>query len=485
MRDVPILRYSVLSPLFYVSFVVAIIYGLSNRFGQTTGGLWDVVLQVYLSSSVFAFAVLPMWLIFLLVHNRWQSRPEFLIRHGSFLTAWWSGVKEAFVYWTAFTFAWIIGLYASAIGLPTRPQLVGSGLIVSTINSGVHPIWLLIGQIAVNTVFMVATAALIRVFDTSRFAILAQTAVAIAIFAWFAAGASGAVSDDSLFSLTRYVQVILLITDPPAAVIALVLEVVFVAALALTARVNDTAAERKSRSRWLNLSSVLWIVSAFLIAIRLLAHSTLPLKDAAALALSGNAGTAIDALVWSFVYLGPVVALIIVRMPSSPELLDLQMLRAGSVGGWVARTFRRDCLAVIPFSLTVALPGVIAYYTLGGSGVDNWGDAILLTWALLINVSLHTALMVAAATFGVVIFRSATGAFGVGVVAFFFTLVPQTPSTWWPFGAANIARVAFGAGPVLLGAVSIVATTMLILLATAAVPLFQRLPKKREIRWGR
>jgi hypothetical protein len=71
------------------------------------------------------------------------------------------------------------------------------------------------------------------------------------------------------------------------------------------------------------------------------------------------------------------------------------------------------------------------------------------------------------------------------VVAFLLTLLPQAPSTWWPFGAANLARVEFGAGAVFLGSVSIVIATVFVWSAAAATSVLQRPAKKREIVWGR
>lgn len=485
MTDVPILRYSVLSPLFYTSFAIAVAFGLNDRFGQAAEGLWDVVLGVYLSGMVFALVMLPLWLVFLVIHDRWHSRAEFLIRQGSFLNAWWSGVRDASAHWLALTFAWVIGLYASAIGLPATAHIAGPGSVSSAIALGVHPIWIMVGQIAVETVFAITVAALIRAFDISRFSISAQIVTGVTIFAWVVAGASGALSDDALYNLSRYVQVRLLLSDAPAAALALLSGVTIIAALALAMRAADRAAMMMSAPRWRSLLTLQWVISAFLIAIRLSTNVTVPLEASAVSALSGNAGSAIDALTWSFIYCGAGVALVITRMPFSTGLLDLQMLRAGSTRAWVARTLRRDALAVSLFSITVALPGVLSYYALGGPGLSLNGATFLVAWALIVNVSFHGWLVMSAAIFGVVLFRSATGAFGAVVIVFLLTLVPQSPSTWWPFGAANLARVAFGAGSVFVGSVSIIIATLLILSATAALSVFKRRPEKREISWGR
>jgi hypothetical protein len=485
VRGVPILRYSLLSPLFYASLVISVVYGLSTRFGQSVGGFWDVVLRVYLSSTVFALLVLPLWLIFLVIHNRWQSRAEFLIRHGSFLKSWWVGVKDSAANWLALTFAWVIGLYASAIGLPVAAQVADAGGVSTVIASGVHPIWVMVGQIVVETGFAITIAALIRAFDIVRFSMVAQILTGVTIFAWFTAGASGALPNDALINLSRYVQVQLFLTDPPAAVLALLLEGALIAVFALAMRAADRAALLMSAPRWLNLLLIHWVISAFLIAIRLCAHVTVPLEASAVLALSGNAGTAIDALTWSFIYCGAGVVLVVTRMPSTPGLLDLQLLRTGSTRAWVIHTFRHDGLVTCLFSITVAVPGVVAYYALGGPGPTFTGATLLLVWALIVTVSFHGWLLMSAAVFGLILIRSAAGAFGAAIVIFVVTLIPQAPSTRWPFGAANLARVAFGASSVFLGTVSIIVTTVLILFATAALSVFQRRPEKRKTLWAR
>lgn len=485
MRGVPILRYSLLSPLFCASLVISVVYGLNTRFGQGAGGLWDVVLQVYLSSTVFALVVLPLWLIFLVTHNRWQSRAEFLIRHGSFLNAWWAGVKDSAAHWLALSFAWVIGLCASAIGLSTTAQIADTGRVSSVIASGVHPLWILLGQIAMGTGFAITIAALIRALDIMRFSIAAQTLTGVTIFAWFTAGASGVLPNDAYIDLSRYIQVLLFLTNPPIAVLTLLFEGGLIGVFALAMRAADRAALQMNAPRWLNLLALQWVISAFLITIRLCTDITLPLEANTVLALSGNAGTAIDALTWSFIYCGAGIALVITRMPSTPGLLDLQLLRAGSTRVWVARALRRDGLTVCLLSITVVIPGVLAYYALGGPGLNFTGETFLLAWALIVNVSFHGWLLMSAAICGLVLFRSAAGAFGAVIVVFVFTLAPQAPSTWWPFGAANLARVAFGTRSVFLGTVSIIVTTLLILFATAAISAFQRRPGKKETSWAR
>jgi ABC-2 type transport system ATP-binding protein len=480
MRAIAVLRYTVLSPLFWLSFAIAVVYGLNARAELTTPGLWEVVLQVSLSSAIFGFAVLPLWLAFSIGHNRWRGRAEFLIRHGSCARAWWSAVLDATAHWCALVFAWIVGLYLSAAGLPPAvprfPRAGDTGPIPDALAHSIHPLWILLGQLALETVFAIAIAALLRALELWHHATISQLALAFVLFAWFGVGASGAFPDDAAYNLTRYVQVRLILTEPRSAALAVCGAVIVVAIIALAMRVADRAMLQAGPSRWVNILTLHWAISAVIIAVRMAENSGLPPERAAVVSLAGNAGSAIDAIVWSFIYVGMAAVLVVSRSPASRELWELELLRAGSLPAWVAATFRRDAPVIMAFNLTVAVPGILAYFAFGGTGIAIPLDAVLVAWTLIVGATLHAWLVTGVAIVGLMVARNGAGAqtsggaFGGVVVVFLCSLIPQEPSTWWPFGAANLARVEFGATTVLAGNVAMIVAIVVVgsVLAVAA-----------------
>lgn len=465
MRDIAILRYTLLSPLFWISVTCAIVYGINGR--SSHGGFWNVILHVHLSSSVFALVVLPVWLLFLLLRNRSASGPEFLIRHGSYLAAWWSGLRSASGSWLALAFGWVLGLEASALGLSLNTDIDGAGAVSTALENGVHPVWLIAGQTLLQAGFALAAAALLQALALAWRSLIPQVLLALALFAWFLAGASGALPDDAPYDVSTYTQVQLLLTSPPMALVALGVEALILAVAAIAMRAADRAAALASSSRWVNVVTIHWVLSSLLIAIRLQDHRGDSFENSAVAALVGNAGAATDAVIWSFIYCGSVAALVITRLRSSGDLLDLELLRAGSLPAWTRGMFQQNALALSLLTAALPLPGILVSCVLGGPGLAHPYNAALLGWALFVNTSIHTWLLLGAAVLGVVLFRSGTRAFGAVTVCFLLTVIPQSTSSWWPFGAANLARVEFGAGPVLLATVSMLLTTSAVWLAAA------------------
>jgi len=71
------------------------------------------------------------------------------------------------------------------------------------------------------------------------------------------------------------------------------------------------------------------------------------------------------------------------------------------------------------------------------------------------------------------------------VVVFLCSLIPQEPSTWWPFGAANLARVEFGATTVLAGNVAMIVAIVVVGSVLAVAAALQRYVYIRGMIWER
>ncbi|HEV7930199.1 MAG TPA: hypothetical protein VGP12_08725, partial [Nitrosospira sp.] len=323
MRSLAILRLSVLSPIFWATFILSFTYGLNARFGTAGGAFWDVVLRVHLSSTIFALVVLPLWMALAVFITRPLREEGALIRYGSFQSAWWWGARQLSARWLGLAVARIFGLYVSAVGLPLASTVIDPGVVGSVTAHGLNPVWVLGGQIVLETAFALTIALVLNTLTVLGASIYVQVITAMAFFGWFLAGASGALSVDSIFNLARFVQVQFLLTDPRTALLVLVASLGIVVALSLLARAKDMAIRLSSASPWANAITIHWLLGALLLAVLISQNLDTALEENLITVMSGNAGSTMNALTWSFIYCGLCGAWVVSRMPNSRQLLSL------------------------------------------------------------------------------------------------------------------------------------------------------------------
>jgi hypothetical protein len=369
--------------------------------------------------------------------------------------------------------------YLAAVGLP----LDSPGQVVAAFGAiGLAPPVAVFAQLLLQSLTLVCVHSFFLAIRVLLDRAMAAVAIATAIWIWAVVSTTDAIGSASVANAGYFFQFAMVVLDPALGITAIAVALVVLCLSYLIAGELDRATKGRGVD-WTNPWGYFGVLAAFIAGLAVAGATTSHASffDAVELALPGNAGALVQGLPGIFLYVGFAYVFQSRLTRAGEEFRRLQELRYGSVRRWSAVILGRGALKACAFVAGVGLFALLGY--LGADGRDFTPPAHgAWIWAYQfgVNGTLQLLLYIVICFGAVVLFRSTLAGTYAIIALLVLSSVPAEPTSWYPFGAAGMARAEFG-----WAAVAPATASLLICLAIAAVVLYGtalRNPQPRKVR---
>ena len=438
------------SPTALFLAAITVGYGFYNRSfllstGTGTLGQAQLILSDATNPKFVVFAVLTLWLLYVLAQTRLLMDYPVLIRAGSYralvVASCANSLRSFATMGSLVVLCWIV----TSLGLPFDGSLSASdGKPISVLtDNGIPWVVALILQLLLLTIFFTVLNLLFVTLRLTIAKVAVEVAVAGGIWVWSIISTAGFVPLSSPLNAGYSLNIDLFASSPITGVSAFSLVFAVVAGCVIAIFVRDQTRMFSAfwKSGWLTYSALVGVV---MIVSALTFHGSDSPFSLLDVALAGSGGTVLQYLSSALIMLG-YVFVIQFRANQQQDFHLLEIIRHGSFAAWACHVFLLETRRATIFLLSLFAAGVLIFFMTGGrslsalsSGTGLWLFQFFING--LLQILFYVALIFAA--------NWSTGAPIAGLVTIaalvMIGAVQTTPHLWIPVQLSGTALARSG-----------------------------------------